>query len=339
MEAGADTVTGAPTRLGSTFTRALCAARPQAAADVAAGRPLHSSDTVCFQVVDAEGNCCSFINSNYMGFGSGARRRRVAALLAASCSRAAAGCARRAGAPRLGLHAAEPGCKLHAGRGPSKRSGGREAPLPCATGPGQRPACRGRDSRIPPPPCARRRHNHPRNGPPQRGALLRLFRHGSGRCQSGPQGAQRHRAPSHTHALRGPGREPGRLHAATGPRPSDPQHGGPRHGPAGRAGRAPHLPRSRRRGQGANRGRCAPRPPAGAPPAAASLSARVRGARGAGVPEAEVARLRAMGHRVDMVRGDDRAVFGRGQIIARDPTSGVLAAGSDGRADGCAMGW
>ena len=30
-------------------------------------------------------------------------------------------------------------------------------------------------------------------------------------------------------------------------------------------------------------------------------------------------------------------IFGRGQIILRDPETGVLCGGSDPRADGCAM--
>ena len=34
----------------------------------------------------------------------------------------------------------------------------------------------------------------------------------------------------------------------------------------------------------------------------------------------------------------NRALFGRGQIILRDPATGVLCGGSDPRADGCAMG-
>jgi gamma-glutamyltranspeptidase / glutathione hydrolase len=39
------------------------------------------------------------------------------------------------------------------------------------------------------------------------------------------------------------------------------------------------------------------------------------------------------------ITGHARAIFGRAQIIKRDRTTGVLWAGSDGRADGCAMGF
>jgi gamma-glutamyltranspeptidase/glutathione hydrolase len=45
-----------------------------------------------------------------------------------------------------------------------------------------------------------------------------------------------------------------------------------------------------------------------------------------------------MGHPVKPVSGMARSLFGRGQVILRDPSSGTLAAGSDPRADGLAMG-
>ena len=47
--------------------------------------------------------------------------------------------------------------------------------------------------------------------------------------------------------------------------------------------------------------------------------------------------LKEMGHPAYAVSGYDRSLFGRGQIILRDPATGVLCAGSDPRADGCAM--
>lgn len=56
-----------------------------------------------------------------------------------------------------------------------------------------------------------------------------------------------------------------------------------------------------------------------------------------GIPEEVVHQLAAMGHRVTYVKGFDRSVFGRGQIILRNPTTGVFWAGSDPRADGMAI--
>jgi gamma-glutamyltranspeptidase/glutathione hydrolase len=56
-----------------------------------------------------------------------------------------------------------------------------------------------------------------------------------------------------------------------------------------------------------------------------------------GVPREVISDLAKMGHSVYSVNGYDRSVFGRGQVIVRDKESGVLVAGSDPRADGCAM--
>ncbi|MBM4456905.1 MAG: gamma-glutamyltransferase family protein [Chloroflexi bacterium] len=57
----------------------------------------------------------------------------------------------------------------------------------------------------------------------------------------------------------------------------------------------------------------------------------------AGIPPATMQALAEIGHPVYPVSGHERALFGRGQIILRDPTTGVLCGGSDPRADGCAM--
>jgi gamma-glutamyltranspeptidase / glutathione hydrolase len=56
-----------------------------------------------------------------------------------------------------------------------------------------------------------------------------------------------------------------------------------------------------------------------------------------GIPDDTVADLMERGHRVQRVGGWERSLFGRGQIILRDKETGTLTAGSDPRADGCAM--
>ena len=56
-----------------------------------------------------------------------------------------------------------------------------------------------------------------------------------------------------------------------------------------------------------------------------------------GIPVEVKTELSSMGHDIFSVTGYDRAIFGRGQIILRGASSGVLYGASDPRADGCAM--
>jgi gamma-glutamyltranspeptidase / glutathione hydrolase len=56
-----------------------------------------------------------------------------------------------------------------------------------------------------------------------------------------------------------------------------------------------------------------------------------------GIPQETISSLEKLGHPVYSVSGYDRSLFGRGQVILRDAETGVLSAGSDPRADGCAM--
>jgi gamma-glutamyltranspeptidase/glutathione hydrolase len=58
-----------------------------------------------------------------------------------------------------------------------------------------------------------------------------------------------------------------------------------------------------------------------------------------GIDANVMVRLAQMGHPVRPVSGHERAIFGRGQIITRDPENGVLCGGSDPRADGLAIGF
>jgi gamma-glutamyltranspeptidase/glutathione hydrolase len=59
-----------------------------------------------------------------------------------------------------------------------------------------------------------------------------------------------------------------------------------------------------------------------------------------GVEEKDILELKVRGHNLqDNVFGHARSVFGRAQIIKRNRQTGVLWGGSDGRADGCAIGF
>jgi gamma-glutamyltranspeptidase/glutathione hydrolase len=57
-----------------------------------------------------------------------------------------------------------------------------------------------------------------------------------------------------------------------------------------------------------------------------------------GIPLQSMGGLVRRGHKLHSVSGFERAMFGRGQVILRQPDNGILVAGSDPRADGCALG-
>ena len=59
-----------------------------------------------------------------------------------------------------------------------------------------------------------------------------------------------------------------------------------------------------------------------------------------GFSKEALADLKKKGHHiVSVISGHGRAVFGRGQIIQRNPKTGVLWGGSEPRADGQCLGW
>ena len=57
-----------------------------------------------------------------------------------------------------------------------------------------------------------------------------------------------------------------------------------------------------------------------------------------GIPSETFDQLAHWGHTVECIEGYPRAMFGLGQVLMRDPITGVICGGSDPRADGCAVG-
>ena len=58
-----------------------------------------------------------------------------------------------------------------------------------------------------------------------------------------------------------------------------------------------------------------------------------------GLNSETIKELRQRGHDLTIIKAHDRGVFGGGQVISRDPLTGVLVAGSEPRKDGQAVGW
>lgn len=57
------------------------------------------------------------------------------------------------------------------------------------------------------------------------------------------------------------------------------------------------------------------------------------------VDQKVVTDLRKLGHDVEVIEGYERGMFGGGQVISRDPSTGLLMGGSEPRKDGAAVGW
>ena len=57
------------------------------------------------------------------------------------------------------------------------------------------------------------------------------------------------------------------------------------------------------------------------------------------LPASTASDLQGRGHPVSVVGGYGRTMFGGGQIIQRDPDTGVITGGSEPRSDGAAVGW